>query len=117
MQGGHPVDADDPFRRGITPEILNQDWSAVEVSVHLRWNAQVLDVSGLILSLTVFIAADQLVNEENPVPLTTLYAMMHQAPEAAEAMLLPGARLEPCRRYVLAADYAGEEICREREVK
>ena len=72
MQGGHPVDADDPFRRGITPEILIQDWSAVEVSVHLRWNARVLDVSGLVLSLTVCIAADQLVNEENPAPLTTL---------------------------------------------
>ncbi|MBR3929698.1 MAG: hypothetical protein IKJ65_11935, partial [Clostridia bacterium] len=108
----------------ITPEILKQDWSAVEeatlsaaefarfdvetrivpaeledgsiayeVSVHLRWENQELDVSGLIPSLTVCIAVDKLVNEENFDIFTTLYTMMYQAPEAAEAMLLPSVLL------------------------
>ena len=108
----------------ITPEILNQDWSAVEeatlsaaelakfdvetrivpaeledgsiayeVSVHLRWNDQELDVSNLIPSLTVCIAVDKLVNEENFDTFTALYTMMYQAPEAAEAMLLPSVLL------------------------
>jgi len=108
----------------ITPEILNQDWSAVEeaalsatelagfdvetrivpvemedgsivyeVSVHLRWNDQELDISDLISSLTVCIAVDKLVNEENFDTFTTLYALAYQVPEAADAMLLPGTLL------------------------
>ena len=77
----------------IVPAELEDGSIAYEVSVHLRWENQEMDVSGLIPSLTVCIAVDQLVNEENFDTFTTLYTMMHQAPEAAEAMLLPSTLL------------------------
>lgn len=61
--------------------------------MHLRWDDQELDISGLIPSLTVCIAVDELVNAENSDSFTALYAMAHQAPRAKEATRLPGALL------------------------
>ena len=77
----------------IVPVELEDGSIAYEVSVHLRWNDQELDVSNLIPSLTVCIAVDKLVNEENFDTFTMLYTMMYQAPEAEEAMLLPSTLL------------------------
>ena len=77
----------------IVPVELEDGSISYEVSVHLRWENQELDVSNLIPSLTVCIAVDKLVNEENFDTFTTLCTMMYQAPEAEEAMLLPSVLL------------------------
>ena len=68
----------------IVPVEMENGGIAYEVSVWLRWDGNELDVSGMIPSLTVAIAVDKLVNEENFEAFTTLYTFAHQAPDTDE---------------------------------
>lgn len=65
--------------------VEREDGSVVyEVSVWLRWDDQELDVSDMIPSLTVAIAVDNLVTDENFETFTTLYTLAHQAVDEDE---------------------------------
>ena len=68
----------------IVPVEMEDGSIAYEVSVWLRWDGNELDVSGMIPSLTVAIAVDELVNEENFETFATLYTIVHQAPDENE---------------------------------
>ena len=68
----------------IVPVEMEDGSIACEVSVWLRWNGNELEVSDLIPSLTVAIAVDELVNEENFETFATLYTIAHQAPDEDE---------------------------------
>ena len=69
----------------IVPVEMEDGTIAYEVSVWLRWDGNELDVSGMIPSLTVAIAVDELVNEENYETFATLYTIAHQAPDEDES--------------------------------
>jgi len=84
----------------IVPVEMEDGGIAYEVSVWLRWDGNELDVFDLIPSLTVAIAVDELVTEENNETFATLYAIAHQAPDEDETddelpdiTVLPGAFL------------------------
>ena len=66
---------------------------AYEVSVWLRLDGKELDISGMIPSLTVAIAVDDLVNEENFETFTLHYGVAYLNPETGESEYLPGTLL------------------------
>ncbi len=66
------------------PVELEDGTICYEVSVWLRWDDHELEVSDMIPSLTVAIAVDDLVTEENFDIFTTLYTIAYQAPGAEE---------------------------------
>lgn len=68
----------------IVPVEREEGSIVYEVSVWLRWDEQELEVSDMIPSLTVAIAVDDLVTEENFETFTTLYTLAHQAPDEDE---------------------------------
>ena len=78
----------------IVPEETENGGTAYEVSVWLRLDDQEVNVSGLIPSLTVSIAVDDLVTEENRKSFTALYTLAHQAQDAAAATALPSKLLK-----------------------
>lgn len=73
--------------------VETEDGSVVyEVSVWLRWDDQVLDISGMIPSLIVCLNVDALISEENFEAFTDLYAISYQAPaDEATPDVLPEA--------------------------
>jgi len=84
---------------------------AYDVSVWLRWDDRELDVSGMIPSLTVAIAVDDLVTEESFEAFTTLYTIVYQAAEAEAVNLestlalipdeLPGHQKDEAERFMV----------------
>lgn len=64
----------------IVPVELEDGAICYDVSVWLRWDDQELEVSNMIPSLTVCIAVDELVTEENFDAFITLYTLAYQAP-------------------------------------
>jgi len=69
----------------ILPVESEDGMIAYDVSVWLRWDDQELEVSSMIPSLTVAIAVDDLVTEENFETFTTQYALAYQAYDADES--------------------------------
>ncbi len=80
----------------IVPAELEDGTVCYEVSVWLRWGDQELNVSGMIPSLTVAIAVDDLVTQENFETFAALYTLAHRAPdEDADDGILPEIALLP----------------------
>ena len=72
----------------IVPVEQDSDVVCYEVSAWMRWDDQELNVSDMIPSLTVAIAVDDLVTEENFDTFTTMYTIAYRA-SATEEMPEP----------------------------